>query len=260
MTRVLRAEWIKLRTTRMWWGLLLGTLGMVALNVLPSALLAGRDFGPGVPATPPLDTVAGLTAAYGSGYQAGYLMSLILGVIIGAVDLRHRTATQTFLATPQRGRVVVAKMVVGAAAGLLYGAATQVFTLAVAAPVVVARGAPLRLGDASVLRSLVLGVPGVALWAVIGVAVGILLRNQVAAIIAALVYVFVGDFLLAGALSLLDLSDLARFTPNNASTAIVQGITGFELLPWWGGVLVLLFYGVAISALGWLVGRNRDIA
>ena len=260
MTRVLRSEMIKLRTTRMWWGLLLGTLGLVALNVLPSALLAGQSFGPGILTTPPLSDPAGLTAAYGSGYQAGYLMALLLGVVIGAVDLRHRTATQTFLATPQRGRVVVAKMIVGALAGMLYGAVTQVTTVLVAAPVVVAKGAPLRLGDATILPSLALGVPGVALWAVVGVALGILLRNQIAAILVALFYVFVGDFLLAGALSLLDLSWLARFTPNNASTAIVQGITGFELLPWWGGVGVLLLYGVVISTLGWLVGRHRDIA
>ena len=39
---------------------------------------------------------------------------------------------------------------------------------AVAAPVVLAKGADLALDNADVVRSLVLGVPGIALWGVIG--------------------------------------------------------------------------------------------
>ena len=38
------------------------------------------------------------------------------------------------------------------------------------------------------------------------------------------------------------------------------GFTGFELLDWWGGLLVLLAYGISTAVAGWLLGRNRDIA
>ena len=259
MRRLITSELLKLRTTRLWWGLLLGLVGLVALNVLPSALFAGQDFGSGMPTSPSLDTMAGMQAVYGAGYQSGYLLVLVLGVIIGAVDRRHRTDTLTFLATPNRGRVVVAKMVVAALAGTVYGAVTQVVTLAAAAPVVLARGADMRLGDADIVRSLALGVPGIALWGVIGVALGILLRNQVAAILSSVVYIFVGDLLLAGGLSLAGLDDLVGYTPNNASSAVVGAFTGFDLLEWWGGLVVLLGYGVVIALAGWLVGRNRDI-
>ena len=259
MRRVIHSELIKLRTTRMWWGILLGLVGMVALNVLPTALFAGQDFGAGVPVSPSLDEIAGLTAVYGAGYQSGYLLVLVLGIIIGASDRRHGTATTTFLATPSRGRVIITKMIVAAAAGLLYGVATQAVTVAVAAPVVLARGAELNLGNPAVQRSLALGIPGIALWGVIGVALGILLRNQVAAILVAVGYIFIGDFLLAGGLNLAQLDAAASYTPNNASNAIVGGFTGFELLDWWAGMLVLLGYGVAIALLGWLIGRTRDI-
>lgn len=260
MSRLIRSELIKLRTTRMWWGLLLGVVGVVALNVLPSALFAGQDFGAGVPATPPLSEIEGLTAVYGAGYQSGYLLVLVLGIIIGAADLRHGTATQTYLATPGRGRVIVAKMVVAAAAGLLYGLIAQVVTVLIAAPVVLARGADLQLTNSDVARSLVLGVPGIALWGVIGVALGILLRSQIAAILVAVTYIFVGDFLLAGGLQLADLDGAVPYTPNNASSAVVGGFTGFELLEWWAGLLVLLAYGAVIGFAGWAIGRNRDIA
>lgn len=258
--RTIRSELIKLRTTRMSWGLLLALAGVVTLNVLPSALLAGRSLGGDAPTTPALDEIAGLTAVYGAGYQSGYLIMLVLGVLIGAADLRHGTATQTFLATPRRGRVIAAKMVVAAIAGMLYGLVAQGTTLLAAAPVVIARGADLRLGDATVLRSLLLGIGGIALWGVIGVALGVLLRNQVAAILVAILYIFVGDLLLAGALSLSDLHAVVPYTPNNASAALVQGFTGSDLLAWWAGLLVLLGYGVLIALLGWWIGRNRDIA
>lgn len=260
MSRLIRSEIIKLRTTRMWWGLLLGVVGLVALNVLPTALFAGQDFGAGVPASPPLDEIAGLTAVYGAGYQSGYLLVLVLGIIIAASDYRHRTATQTFLATPHRGRVIVAKMIVAAIAGLLYGLVAQLLTVAVAAPVVIARGAELRLGESDVIRALALGVPGIALWGVIGVALGVLLRNQVAAILVAVGYIFLGDFLLAGGLQLANVDAAVPYTPNNASTAVVGGFTGFDLLEWWAGLGVLLGYGVFIALIGWAVGRRRDIA
>ena len=260
MARLLRSELIKFRTTRLWWGMLLGLIGLVALNVVPSALFAGQDFGAGVPASPPLDEIAGLTAVYGAGYQAGFLMVMVVGVIIGAGDRRHATATQTYLATPSRGRVVIAKMVVAVLVGLLYGLVAELVTVAVAAPVVLARGADLGLGDNEVARSLVLGVFGIALWGVMGVALGILLRNQVAAILVAVGYIFIGDFLVAGALSLAELERIAPYTPANASNAIVGGFTGFDLLEWWGGMLVLLAYGVLIAVSGWLIGRKRDIA
>lgn len=260
MTRTIRAEFIKLATTRMWWGMLLGLVALVALNVVPSALFAGQNFGAGIPASPGLDEVAGLTAVYGAGYQSGYLVMLVLGAIIGAADLRHRTATQTFLATPSRGRVIVAKMVVALVAGLLYGAVSQVTTVLVAWPVVLARGAELRLGDSEVLRSLLLAIPGIAFWGVIGVALGVLLRNQIAAILVSILYVFVGDPLIAGGLSLADVDGAVPYTPNNVSAAVVGAFTGFDLLTWWAGLLMLLAYGVLIALLGWAIGRRRDIA
>ena len=136
----------------------------------------------------------------------------------------------------------------------------QIVTVAVAAPVVLARGTDLGLGNSDVLRSLVLGVFGIELWGVIGVALGILLRNQIAAILVAVGYIFIGDFLVAGALSFAELEAIAPYTPANASNAIVGGFTGFDLLEWWGGMLVLLAYGVSLALSGWLIGRKRDIA
>jgi ABC-2 type transport system permease protein len=260
MSRALRAELLKIRTTRLWWGLLIGLALLVVLNSALVAAFAGADTGPGGPSLPPLDTAEGFRSALSSGFQSGYLLAAVLGTIIGATDNRHRTATQTFLATPSRARVVLAKMLAGAVFGAVYAVVTQLVALVVVSIVAGIRGAGTQLGDASVLRSLVLGVPGVMVWCVIGVSLGVLLRNQVAAILVAVGVIYLVDTLLSFGLRALDADEVVKFTPNNASTAVVEGFTGFELLPWWGGVLVLLGYSSIIAASGWWLSLRRDIA
>jgi ABC-2 type transport system permease protein len=260
MSRTFRAEVLKIRTTRLWWGLLLGLTVLVVLNSALIAAFAGADAGPGAPSLPPLDTPAGFRGALSAGFQSGYLLAAVLGTIIGATDNRHRTATQTFLATPSRARVVVAKMLAGAAFGAVYAVVTQLVSLVVVTLVAAIRGAGSQLGDGSVLRSLVLGVPGVMVWCVIGVSLGILLRNQVAAVLVAVGIIYLVDTLLSLGLHALEADDIVKFTPNNASTAVVEGFTGYELLRWWAGLLVLLGYSAVIAFSGWWLSLRRDIA
>jgi ABC-2 type transport system permease protein len=260
MSRTVRAELLKIRTTRLWWGLLIGLAVLVVLNTALIAAFAGSDTGPGGPTLPSLDTADGFRSALSSGFQSGYLLAAVLGTVIGATDNRHRTATQTFLATPSRARVVVAKMLAGAAFGALYAVVTQLVSVVVVSVVAAIRGADNQLGDGSVVRSLVLGVPGVMVWCVIGVSLGILLRNQVAAILVAVGVIYLVDTLLSLGLTALDADQVVKFTPNNASTAIVEGFTGYDLLPWWGGVLVLLCYSALIAFSGWWLSLRRDVA
>jgi len=259
MGRALSAELIKVRTTRMWWGLALGLVVLVALQAVVSAAFAGSSPGPGAPTLPSLDTPEGLRTAVSAGFQSGYLMAVVLGTIIAATDFRHRTATQTFLASPHRGRVVLAKGVAGVVFGLGYAVITQALAALLVALVAVIRGASPDFGEHTVVRSLVLGLPGIVLWCVIGVSLGVLLRNQVAAVLVAVGFVFLVDPLAGLAIRQLDLQPLDQYTPGAASSALVQPSTGTDLLPWWAGGLVLLGYGVAIGVAGWLLTARRDV-
>jgi ABC-2 type transport system permease protein len=259
MRRTLSAEVLKVRTTRMWWGLLLGLVALVALQVVVSAAFAGRQPGPGAPALPTLDTAAGLRTALSAGFQSGYLMALVLGTIIGAVDFRHRTATQTFLATPHRSRVIAAKVATSVMFGLGYAVATQLLSLVLVSLVAAVRGIGIDPTDGSVVRSLLLGLPGIVLWCVIGVCLGVLLRNQIAAVLVAVGFVFFVDPLLGLALRQLDLETVAQYTLGSASTALVEGFTGSDLLRWWAGGLVMLAYAAVIAVAGWLVTARRDV-
>ncbi len=257
--RALSAELVKVRTTRMWWGLLLGLAALVALQAAVTAAFAGQQSGPGGPTLPTLDSAEGLRTALSAGFQSGYLMALVLGTIIGAVDFRHRTATQTFLATPHRGRVITAKLLASAAYGLVYAVVTQLLSVLVVLVVAAVRGISVDLGDSSVLRSLALGVPGILLWCVIGVSLGVLLRNQIAAVLVAVGFVFLIDPLAGLALRQLDVGSVDQYTLGSASTALVEGFTGTPLLPWWAGGLVMLGYALVIAVAGWLLTVRRDV-
>lgn len=259
MRRALAGELLKVRSTRMWWGLLLGLVVLVLLQAGLTAAISGQPPGPGAPELPGLDSAAGLRAALSSGFQGGYLMALVLGTIIGAVDFRHRTATQTFLSTPHRGLVVAAKAGAAAVFGLMYAMVAQVLAVIMVLLVALIRGLDVNLTDSSVLRSLALGLVGIVVWCLIGVMLGVLLRNQIAAVLIAVGFVFVVEPLLILALNKMDLETVAQYTIGNASSALVEGFSGGALLPWWGGGLVMVGYAAVIGALGWVLTVRRDV-
>ena len=136
---------------------------------------------------------------------------------------------------------------------------TQVLSLVIVLVVAAIRGIDVDLGGEGVLRSLLLGVPGIVLWCVVGVSLGVLLRNQVAAVLVAVGYVLLIDPLAALAIRQLDASPIDQYTLGSASTALVGAATGADVLTWWAGGLVMLAYAVVIALAGWLVTTRRDV-
>ena len=184
------------------------------------------------------------------------------GRAVAARPSWHQTITPTFLATPRRSRVVAAKLVTYLGLGLFYGVVTTVLAVVAGAAVIAGKGFDLRLTSDDVPQTLALAVLGVGVWTVFGLGLGTLIRNQVAAILIALGVTLVLDPLITFGLAALDLGSVARFLPSIASQAVVQGVSSVEdvsLLPWWGGLLVLLAYGTAFAAAGAALSRKRDI-
>src|SRR3954465_1749971 len=189
MTRLVRAEWTKLFPTRGWIRLGLGAVvitgGFAAVTTgFAGATQNGQQAGP-----PPVGTPEFEQQAFGVSASASVLL-LILGIIGMTQEYRHRTATPTFLTTPRRGRVVAAKLLAYALA------AVPIAVLVVAVNVLVVEIYAGARGDAPALNSdnlRTIGSAGLVLvvYAVIGVGVGALLRNQVGAIVGSLVYLFV---------------------------------------------------------------------
>jgi ABC-2 type transport system permease protein len=254
MIPLVRSEWTKLFSTRVWLGLTLGACLMAGGFAALFTGFAGQTGNNGQ-ALPGVGTSAYEQAAFGVSANATVLM-LILGIIGMTQEYRHRTATPTFLVTPRRGRVVAAKLVAYALAGVPLGLlviATDVLVVEIYAG---ARGsAPSISGDN--LRVLAGAWAALVIYAVIGVGVGALLRNQVGAIVGALVYLFVVEGIVIRAIPAI--APAFKWLPGGALEAMTATLNDTDLLDPWQGGLLLLGYGLVAALAGTLFAVRRDV-
>ena len=181
MNRLLRSEFRKVATTKLWWGMLLGSIAFAALGVVAQIAANGVKNNSAAPLTDPATQRAVLSSSV-----SGYIFSAIVGILIITTEYRHFTSRPTFLLEPRRARVITAKVLVAAAVGLLYGIACVAVSLLIAVPWLSAEGVSLDWVANGLIVVLVGSIAVVAIFAVVGVGVGALFRNQVAAVISAL--------------------------------------------------------------------------
>ena len=250
MKNLIRAELLKLRTTRAFYGNALATLAFVPLFVAIAILTAGRDGG-GVA----LDTGEGLRNVLAAS-STGTLMVLVIGIIVMAGEFRYNTATSTFLVTPDRKKVVGAKLVASALVGTGLAVVASVLTLAIAVPWLASKDVTVDIFTADVGLVLLAAIAATGLYALIGTGVGSLIRNQTVAVVGALVWVMLAETALVGLLP-----EVGRWLPGVATDALT-GVArpGTELLPAWGAALVLGAYGLAFAAAGVRFVMRRDVA
>jgi ABC-2 type transport system permease protein len=250
MGRLVRSEWTKLLTTRVWAGLLLAACVLsVGFAVLLTSFAGNAESG-----IPPVGSSEYEQLAFAVPANVTVL-TLILGIIGMTQEYRHRTATPTFLATPHRGNVVIAKL-------LAYAVAAAPFALAVAAVTALAvllhagaRGAA-PSWTAENLGVLLRSVLALVVYAVIGVGLGALFRNQVGAIVGSLVYLFVVEPIIR---SIPATSGVYKWLPGGALEAMTATFQGPDLLSAWQGGLLLLGYGLLAAVLGTLLAVRRDV-
>jgi ABC-2 type transport system permease protein len=118
-------------------------------------------------------------------------------------EFRHQTITPTFLACPRRNRVVEAKLASIVAVSGLSGIAMIAAGLVVGAIVISAKGFGTRLGSGDIQQTLALMVLGLVVWSVLGLGVGTLLKNQIAAILVVIGFTFIAEPLLQAGLNAL---------------------------------------------------------
>lgn len=260
MTALVRAEVRKLFTTRAWWGMLIGVVAVSLGFALLIGLIAGDSGGGGLP---PVTDPGAVRSIYTAGISTTYLFSLAAGILAMAGEWRHQTISATFLASPRRGRVVLAKVGGLIVIGAMFGLASALCGVAAGAPVISARGGSVRLLSDGVPRSLALGVLAVALWGLFGLGIATLIRNQVAALLIAIGAAWIVEPILSLVLTqALDQPGIARFLPSDATNAMLSpavGGSGAELLPWWGGALVMIGYAAVFAAVGAALTLRRDV-
>ncbi len=245
MARLIAAEWLKLRTTRVLWA------SVPAVVLLSAVAVAGLALPSEVAGVALLEPTEGVRNAALHLTSTGAVLVIVLGIVISAGEYRTQTATDTFLTTPRRSRVVAAKLAIGAILGLALGALGAAVGLPVAYLWFEAEGVAFPAGDEEVW--LILG--GVLLYAVLfgvlGVAFGCLVRNQIVAVVSALTVVLLLEQLLtqAGA-------SMVEWFPGNAGAAVVR--TPGEFLDPGAGAVLLLAYALVIALAGMVVVVRRD--
>lgn len=251
MSRLVGAEVFKLRTTRLYLGFLVAAVAMVVL-VTSLQFLVGDDAALNIEgAATVVQTEEDLRSILNvSGVAA--LFTLVLGATAVAGEYRHGTIVSTFLSSPRRARVVMAKMLAYLLAGAVFGVVVEAAALAVAVISLGVTGASIPFG-ASVAAGLALTPIATGLAAAFGVGISAAVPNQLGAVLVAIGWVMVAEQLLGGLVP-----DVARWLPfNGANTAITGAHPNLGVA---GGLLLFVGYLIAVGGVGVQLIRRRDVA
>jgi hypothetical protein len=243
MSGQLRSELLKQRSTQTALFLLVAMAGLVALAVALHLLALGRT---------QLATNAHQLEVFQIGTRAGMLFAALVGALAITSEIRFGTIRPTFLVEPRRSPVLAAKLAIGALTGLVYGLLAEGLMATFAAIAFSLRGIPNQLSGGDYTRILLGGAAAAALWAVLGVGVGALVRNQVATLVGLCAWMFLVESVSEG------------FVPNAAK--LMPGGAGLSLagnehkLSLGLAALILVTYTAAAAAAGWITTLRRDVA
>jgi len=269
IVRACRAELSKVFTVRLWW--ILAVVMVLYVGAL-AGILAGVFGSLAVPSgggAAIIDTSKLHLLVYSTASAIGYVFPVLLGALSATSEFRHQTLTPTFLANPRRAQVLVAKAVSMALIGALFGVIALVGSIGVGAIVLSAVGESAGFDDSETWAMAGRVVLAMALWAVIGVALGTLVPNQVATLVIVLAFTQFVEPLLRSVSAIWEwTARVGQFLPGSASDALVgwsvftslgASTTQGVQLDWWQGGLVLFVIAAVVGVLGYFVIWKRDV-
>lgn len=238
MIALFRSELLKLRTTRTAVVLALGLYAISVIAVVANMITSDS-----------LDRSVQADLPGAAGFAV--LFAILFGILVMTGEYRHGTATPTFLATPRRERVLIAKTFAAAVGGLTLALSALVLVYAVALPWLLVTGDSILLFERDPLRGALGLLVASAIWGALGVGVGAVVRSQVGAMIGVLVWFLILEPLV-GHLS----SRVSPYLPGAALGAIFEGSEDLSSL---AGAAVSLGYAAAFCAAGTILTVRRDI-
>jgi len=261
MIRLARIEWLKLRTVRTGFGLLATSAALTALFASLEASRAGN----GKNGVAPLFTASGLgTVTTVTGWSM--IFAAVLGVIVASGEFRHYTATLTYLATPDRRRVLVAKALAAAGAGAIFGLVSALIATAVGLIFVAGHGYHVTLGTGTLVAHIAGAAVGAALFGAIGVGIGSLLRSQLAGVIGVFVWALVIESIIGGLFT-----SVRPYLPYTAATTLAgiklggaafgpaHGVSGGSPLPFAAAAALVLGVAALLDVITVRTTLRKDV-
>ncbi len=249
MTRLIRAELLKLRTARVSYGLLVTSVVLTAIFATLEAARAGN----GSSGVAPISSASGLaTVTTVTGFSM--LMAAVLGVIVASGEFRHNTATFTYLATPGRSKVLMAKAAVAAVGGAAFGLVSSIVATTVGLAFVAGQGSHVSLGTGTLIGHGAGAVLAAALLGSVGVGIGSLVRSQLAGVIGIFVWGVVVESVVGGLFT-----SVRPYLPYTAATTLAgaqvggaafgpaHDLSGGGPLPFVGAALLLAGVSAAVA-------------
>jgi ABC-2 type transport system permease protein len=248
MNRLVRTELLKQRTTRTF------VAGICAAPVVGALITIAVLSAAGKQGNDPLGPDS-LVQVLGAPTAVITFIAVLLGVLGVAGEYRHQTITTTFLASPRRRDVVVAKLLAQSLTSALMGLLSLAVSAAIAVPWLHATGVDVHLDGEGVRVAAGLLV-STALYGALGVSIGALLRNQTTAAAVVLLWLLaiegiIGDLLLGSA--------FVQWLPAAAGRALVHVGPSGDGLAWPAAAGVFALYVAGFAAVGARLTVGRDI-
>ena len=192
MIDLIRAEFLKLRSTRTALGLFIAA---VVVSVIPAVLVMSL-----VPRDALSDGGAALAA---SGLTLVPILAVVFGVLGMTNEYRHGTITYTYLATPPRGIVIVVKLFCYGIVGAAVMAATGLLVVLAIELVAALRDVPVpwlaasSVSDLTTLRDVGMFVLTAGMMTAFGVSLGALFRAQIPTVAGVVVWALAAEGIIA---------------------------------------------------------------
>jgi ABC-2 type transport system permease protein len=279
LVRLLKAEFMKIRTTDTGWLFLTVFIMFTALALTingfgthqllyPEQGLGDRAqaLAQAAHARTPAGVAAISASMMTSGQRVGVIFALLLGVVVVTSEFANQTAAVTFVTVPRRATVITAKLAAAACCGALFWLVGTVLAAVATPPFLYTQHLSMSLAGWTVVRAVLLNLLAFAAWGVFGLGLGAVLRSQMASVIAAIA-VYVGSFgtilvftLLYNLFHQAWMLGAPVIGPAVASEVMTTSGPAFpNAPPAWVGGIILIAYVVALAAAGLALTKRRDV-
>jgi ABC-2 type transport system permease protein len=247
------SEWTKLRTVRStYWTLFIAAVLGIGLGALLSAVAANHyatDPGVRFRWNPTDHSLRSLLIAQ--------LAFAIFGVMVVTGEYSTGMIRTSLAAVPKRGRLMGAKALVLTATALAAGEVISFATFFVGQALMSGKAPSASIADHNVLRAVAGAGLYLALLALLGLALGVLLRHAAAAIgcVVAILLVLPG---IAQALPTSWSQPIEQYWPTNAGTQVAVVMRDSHTLPAWTGFGVMLLFVAIVLVVAFALLERRD--